>query len=300
MSPLSRRQFLSRGAGAGVAALFAPSLLAACGSSSGSLNLNTVNLDTVNLIQRFPKDVLTPGRVRLPISLAANDGVLTVGSGVKIPEILRFIVTDIDGNAIFDDDFPVQSHVTDVPQPYWPLVVNIKDTGMYFISLSGHDAAGAAFQVVSPNEVLMPTVGTVLPAFDTPTVSDPRGVNPVCTRTPSPCPLHDINLRDALALGKPVVYLVGTPAFCQTGTCTPALDALLSAHSDLRGKATFIHAEVYTNKTATTYAPAIDNYKMTFEPALFITNAQGVLVERLDAIFDKSEVREALGRNGIS
>jgi hypothetical protein len=39
---------------------------------------------------------------------------------------------------------------------------------------------------------------------------------------------------------------------------------------------------------------------MTFEPALFITDAKGTLVDRLDAIFDAEEVRETLSRNGIS
>jgi hypothetical protein len=39
---------------------------------------------------------------------------------------------------------------------------------------------------------------------------------------------------------------------------------------------------------------------MTFEPALFITDATGKLVERLDAIFDSSEVLDALRLNGIS
>jgi len=44
----------------------------------------------------------------------------------------------------------------------------------------------------------------------------------------------------------------------------------------------------------------VTDYSMTFEPALFITNSEGVLVERLDAIFDAEEVRDALSRNGIS
>jgi hypothetical protein len=39
---------------------------------------------------------------------------------------------------------------------------------------------------------------------------------------------------------------------------------------------------------------------MSFEPALFIADAKGTLVERLDAIFDSSEVLDALSRNGIS
>ena len=33
---------------------------------------------------------------------------------------------------------------------------------------------------------------------------------------------------------------------------------------------------------------------MTFEPAVFITDSQGVITERLDAVFDEVELRELL------
>jgi hypothetical protein len=257
-------------------------------------------LNTVSLVQRFPKEVLTPGRIRLPMSLGNTEGIVTTQSGVKIPESLRFVVSDLDGNALFEDDFVVQAHITDVPQPYWPLVVDLKEPGTYIISLSGFDAAGAAFQVKDASEVAIPTVGSPLPPIDTPTTQNARGISPICTRKPEPCPLHDVNLRDALTMGKPVVYLLGTPAYCQTGTCTPALDALLSAYESFGDRATFIHAEVYTDATATVSAPAVTAHKMTFEPALFITDATGKLLERLDAIFDSSEVLDALRLNGIS
>ena len=295
MAFLSRRQFLSYGVGAGAAMAFGPTFLAACGGSPSG-----INLDSLSLVQRFPKDVLTPGRVRLPLSLATKDGILGSDSLSGLPAELKFVITDLDGNALYPAPFSVAPRATDLPQPYWPVVAEMNEVGIFMVTLDGSGAAGAAFQIVSPNDVAMPTVGNKLPVFDTPTVAEPRGVSPVCTRTPAPCPLHDINLRDALAMRKPVVYLIGTPAYCQTGTCTPALDALLEAHKDLGDRAVFIHAEVYSDSSATTYAPAVSNYKMTFEPALFITDETGVLVERLDAIFDAGELRDALTRNGIS
>ena len=95
-------------------------------------------------------------------------------------------------------------------------------------------------------------------------------------------------------MGKPVVYLLGTPAYCQTGTCTPALDALLSAYESFGDRATFIHAEVYTDNTATKAAPAVDAVGLSFEPVIFLTDASGQIVERLDVIVDESELREQL------
>ena len=295
MTPLSRRQFLVRGASAGAGLVLAPSLLAACGGDGSGLDLSDINL-----VQRFPKDVLTPGRVRLPLSLANEDGVIGAGNNFTTPDTLQFVVTDIDDTPLFEDPFIVKGHVTDVPQPYWPVVATLDQVGIYVVKLVGSNKPGASFQISDPDDVAVPVVGAPLPVIDTPTNNDPRGVDPVCTRTPDPCPLHDLNLRDALSSGKPVVYLLGTPAYCRTGTCTPALDAVLQVRSEVGDSVSFIHGEIYSDSTATTPARHVTDYNMTFEPALFITNSQGVLVERLDAIFDAEEVRDALSRNGIS
>ena len=297
MGNLSRRQFLARGIGVGAATFVAPSFLAACGGGNGGAG---PDLSGVNLVKRFPGDVLVPGRLRLPFSLAGADGVLTTDSGVDIPDSLSFGITDIDGNGIgFDDPLIVASHVTDVPQPYWPLEVTIDKVGLYVVNLIGSDQPGSSIQLFDRGEVAIPLVGNPLPPVDTPTMADPRDVDPVCTREPA-CPLHDVSLRDALAMGKPVAYLLGTPAYCQTGTCSPALDAILEVRDKVGDAVTFIHAEIYTDRTATTAAKAVTDYKMTYEPALFITDAQGVLVDRLDAIFDAEEVRAVFARNGIS
>jgi hypothetical protein len=293
---LSRRRFLARSLGAGAATFFAPQILAACGGGGGS----ATDLTGINLVKRFPGDILVPGRLRLPFSLADSSGVLTADSTTSIPEVISFVVTDIDGNSIgLADPLVAPSHVTDVPQPYWPLEVTIDKAGLYLVSIVGSDQPGASIQLVERSEVGVPLVGDPLPAIDTPTTDDLRDVDPVCTREPA-CPLHDITLREALTLGKPVAYLLGTPAYCQTGTCSPALDAILEVREKVGDTVTFVHAEIYTDRTATTPAKAVTSYNMTYEPALFVTDANGVLTDRLDAIFDARELRAVFARNGIS
>jgi hypothetical protein len=39
---------------------------------------------------------------------------------------------------------------------------------------------------------------------------------------------------------------------------------------------------------------------MTFEPALFITDANSKIIDRLDAVFDAEEISEALSRAGVA
>jgi len=96
-----------------------------------------------------------------------------------------------------------------------------------------------------------------------------------------------------------VLYLVGTPAYCATGTCAPALDGVLTVRDEIGDAAVFVHAEIYTDDTLGTVAPAVTALNMTYEPALFVIDAKGVLVDRLDAVFDEVEVRESLEANSL-
>jgi hypothetical protein len=58
----------------------------------------------------------------------------------------------------------------------------------------------------------------------------------------------------------------------------------------------WVHAEVYTDNTATTPAPAVEAANLTFEPALFVIDTDGSVIERLDAVWDETELVEVLDR----
>jgi hypothetical protein len=133
-----------------------------------------------------------------------------------------------------------------------------REPGIYYLVVEGGPETGAAFQVMEPGSVAVPGPGDPMPPFDTPTFDDSRGVDPLCTREPEPCPFHEVTLTDALVAGKPVAYLVGTPAFCQTGTCAPALESMIAVQDRFGDTFTWIHAEVYTDNTATTPTDAVE------------------------------------------
>jgi hypothetical protein len=98
----------------------------------------------------------------------------------------------------------------------------------------------------------------------------------------------------------PVAYIVGTPAHCSTGTCSPALDGLIEVATRVGDRAVFIHAEIYADEAATVIAPAINALGLTFEPTLFIVDMSGKIIKRLDAVFDSLEISDALASVGIS
>ena len=297
----SRRQFfaLSASVGAGVA-------LAACGggSSSDSTVVTGDVLDgiegSLQVAKRFSPESIIPGKVRLPISLADKTGVLPTDGAVRLPVELTGTVIDTETGDVILKSVTAKRHDENMSVPYWPFIFNIEKEGIYVLTLDVAPDVEVSFQVFNRNDIVMPKVGDALPPFDTPTVDNARGVDPICTRPEGTCPFHTMTLTDALKSGKPVVYFIGTPAYCTTGTCAPGLDALIELSKTIGNKAVFVHADVYKDKTATEAAPAIQAYKLSYEPLLYITDDQGVQVDRLDAIFDAKELRETLAAAGIS
>ncbi len=265
-----RRTFLLGAAAAGVAA--------ACGGGSEKA--------AYSLVQRFPANVFVPGEIRLPFSLANAAEFITDG-----PDELGAQIVDLDGEPIGDRITAVRRDIT--PAPYYAFRTSIDEPGVYGIKIDGGPDVGANFQVMERDQVTIPQPGDVLAGFDTPTVEEPRGVDPICTREPV-CPFHSVTLTDALSVGMGVAYFVGTPAFCQTGSCTPALETMVGVESEYTDDYVFVHAEVYTDLDATNVAPAVEALGLDYEPALFITGADGVIVERLDGLWDATELRERL------
>ncbi|GDX33306.1 hypothetical protein LBMAG16_01370 [Actinomycetes bacterium] len=315
MKNLSRRGFISSSVtvlGAGISF----GVLTSCGNSSTSNQDSQSDFpDDLQLVQRFPQ-VLVRGNLRLPISLALSSGIIDSSSGFNFPKTLSAKVIDLSTDEVIIEnvsatlhgnvsahshsDGSVHSHDAETFLPYYPFRINISMSGNYALVVSGGPIEGAAFSVLEPDQVAVPGANDSLPGFDTPTFDNNQGVKPICTRIPEPCPFHAMTLTEALKLGVPVAYLVGTPAHCQTGTCSPALDGLIEVGSRIGDRAVFIHAEVYSDEAATVIAPAVKALELTFEPVLFIVDANGKIIERFDSVFDSSEIFDALASAGIS
>jgi len=293
--PISRRAVLAGGAGL--------ALLTACGGSSAKGSdaaagddVTTAPADEKVLVSLFDGEssLFSGSPQRVTFGVGNSTGAL-IKDG---PATLSMTVTRDGGSPI--GPTTVARHEDGLPRAYYPLTFTPQSAGTYEVAavVDGKKLT-SAFAIGQKEALKLPTVGDPMPVLDTPTTADPRGVDPICTREPA-CPLHAVNLRDALAAKKPTALLVSTPAYCQTAICGPVLDVLLSQQAEFTD-ITFIHAEVYdtakdaeANGANAKLAPVVNALGLTFEPALFLIDGNGILVHRLDVIFDKLELRQAL------
>lgn len=297
---LSRRDVLRTGA-LGLSTLALGPLIAACGGSSSGSSGGTAGTrlgPNINLVQRWVPDQLTPGFVRLPISIADQSGMLPTGPDVLTGRIIRYL-----DNSVVAENLSAERLSLDEGAPaFWVFTATIQDQDVYALMVDGGPEDGASLQIRDPEFMTVPRVGQVLPSIDTPTVDDPRGVDSICTRLPEPCPFHDMTLSQALAdaaatAGSPtekkIAFLVGTPAHCATAVCAPILDDLIEMQSRFPD-VIFVHSDVYADEAATKVAPAVQELTLTFEPVLWITDAMGTITHRFEGVWHPSEVDQAL------
>jgi hypothetical protein len=133
------------------------------------------------------------------------------------------------------------------------------------------------------------------PGVPSPTVTDPMGVDPICTRNP-PCPLHQQSLSEVIGGGKPVAVMFATPALCESRYCGPVLDDLLTLVDHFQDRITFVHVEIYTSLDGRNTLPAVEAWGLPGEPWLFGVDAGGNVVARLDGAFGHDEQQQLLQR----
>ncbi len=264
-------------------------LLTACGDDTSDDTSEFI------LVQRFAQEPLFVPQVetRLPVSIPGEDGALLATGPARIDGWIE----DSTGARVAEVVGVLRNE--GITAAYWEVRATLTATGVYTLRFEGDDGRGAAFQVFDPEQVQSPITGTALAPFDTPTVDDHRGVEPYCSRT-EPCPFHEVTLTAALESGKPVIYLVGTPAHCTTGTCGPGLDFLIDEGERVGDAVVIVHADVYADDQATEVAPAVTALGVGYEPIIYFCSADNTIVDRLDGVWDRGELRERIERVTVS
>lgn len=155
-----------------------------------------------------------------------------------------------------------------------------------------------ATRVTSPPVVgefpRIPAVGDKAPAIHTPTAADAGGdIAKIDTRVP-PDQMHEVDFADVVGR-KPAVLVFATPALCQSRVCGPVVDVAQQVADEYRGKADFIHMEIWNdNEISKGPRPQVQAFNLESEPWTFLVDRNGIVRDRIEGAFGVSELEEAM------
>jgi hypothetical protein len=140
----------------------------------------------------------------------------------------------------------------------------------------------------------IPEVGQRPPRIDTPTAQSVGGdLAKIDTRIP-PDQMHEVNFADVLGK-QPVVLIFATPALCQSRVCGPVVDVAQEVADEYKGKADFIHMEVYNNnEIAKGIRPQLRAFGLESEPWTFLIGKEGKVKDRIEGAYGVPELEEAM------
>lgn len=306
----SRRRFLT---GALATASLGAGGLTTAGGALAGCGSGAPPPPTVVLVHLFSTNrVLAAGiPQRVPFAVVAQDG-LDLPDQAELAVTIRhqgevMEQTTVTGRVVNHDHTATQTdpnHQHANLLRYYAVRTTAPEPGLYDLEVDFGPAGRGQLpvQFFAPEEVSVILPGQPLPELVTPTVTDPAGVNPICTRAPEPCPFHTTTAAQAVADGHPVALLVATPALCRTAYCGPAVDTLMAEAAHFPAIVP-IHLEFYANadEVAGNYdddrlrlAPPVEALGLDFEPSLFLVAPGGTVVDRIDNLYDAEELRAAL------
>jgi hypothetical protein len=302
-------------------------MLAACGTNSPaetSAAFDTPIPNQVEVHQETDHDGHEHEHIQESQATAAMEVALVTSELVVGPD--RFAVGLFDGKGGVVQDAAVHFHYYDLTDPETPVLEAEADAtplhtpdglttifthereferaGDWGVEVQALFPDGTAavkrigFQVLADSPTLKP--GQSAPALETRTSAEVNNDLKELTSAPAPNPaFYELSLAQALTNGKPTVLLFATPAFCQTRFCGPAYEQTSELQSRYGDTFNFVHVEVYTglpNPAANNWEvdPAMTAFGLTTEPWLYLIDAQGKIVYRVEGVFSTAEVERHL------
>ena len=130
----------------------------------------------------------------------------------------------------------------------------------------------------------IPRPGEKAPLIQTPVAKNGGDLAELSTRVP-PDTQNRVNYADVLGK-EPILLLFTTPKFCQSRVCGPVVDVAQQAQARFKGKANFIHMEIYNeNDPGSGVRPQVRKFHLPTEPWLFAINREGVVSATIEGGF---------------
>ncbi len=156
----------------------------------------------------------------------------------------------------------------------------------------GLEASRVPSPVVGANSV--PQVGEKAPLIHTPTAADVGGdLAKIDTRIPHD-QMHQVDYADVFGK-EPIVLVFATPALCQSRVCGPVVDVAQQVADEYKGKADFIHMEVYNdNEISKGIRPQLEAFNLETEPWTFLIDSNGIIRDRIEGAYGVPELEQAM------
>lgn len=205
----------------------------------------------------------------------------------RIQEIAKFISWPAGRAGVY------VAHVSFDEVGRWGIVVEMQGE-------DGRLAMGQAEFVVNEKSST-PAIGHQVPFSLNKTVYSFKDLTEITT-SPTPDPdLYQITIADAIVSGKPTVVTFATPAFCQTMTCGPQVDEVTNIKDLYKGRANFVHIEVYDNPkemegdfSKKRISPIVEEWGLVSEPFTFVIGVGGLVAAKFEGFATKQEIENAL------
>ncbi len=143
-------------------------------------------------------------------------------------------------------------------------------------------------------------IGDPAPNIETPTVASVSNDLTKLTSSDKPNPaFYTTSFASAIKSGKPTVLVLATPALCQTRFCGPVYDVVSALQQKFGDTFNWVHVEVYTglpNPAANNWqtAPVMRAFGLTTEPWVYVIDAKGIIVYRVEGFVTGEELEPKL------
>ncbi len=270
------------------------------------------------------ESLLPPPLVRGPISpdglqaiLATPDlGVGRHRVGFLLTSDVGFVITpsaDLTLRYVGEGDDEVKARLT-AKNHIWPFGVRgiyaarftFDKPGPWALDIAIRDADGVVKRVKLPFEVAQepsaPAQGSRAIPSATRTLADVASVADLSTGSLHDPDFYRIRLTEAIASGKPTVFVIASPAFCTNATCGPILETLQMVKDKYKAVANFVHADFFHNPSeiqgdlsTAKISRTASEWGVNDAEWTFVIDTSGAVSHKFEGYVTFEELEEALG-----
>ena len=148
-----------------------------------------------------------------------------------------------------------------------------------------------------------PAVGSPATRSHSKTIDDVERITQLATGSILDPDLYRLSLAEAADSGLPSVIVMASPAFCINAVCGPQIDVLQALKDEYKGRANFIHVDLYDNPEEiqgdldrARISPTVIEWGLPSNEWSFVLDRNGIVSARFEAFATFDELKQAIER----